>query len=108
MILQPQNRVGEQAAHRAEHQHGDGVLFPILLAFGVHAHEAEGDFFQRFENWIKPRPPLGIQHMDEIQAHRFGDEGEGGHEQAELQPVNRAHDDSLKISPGEASPRQDR
>ncbi len=88
MILQPQDRVSENAAHRAEQQHRDGVLFPILFALGVHAHEAIGDFFQRLENRVKPRPAFHVQNLAEKQAHRFGDEREQRDEQAELQPVN--------------------
>jgi len=91
LVLQPQNRIGEHAAHRAEQQHGDGVLQPVLLAVRRHAHEAAGDFFQRLEEGIKPRPAFRIENLDEIEAHGFGDEGEGGHEQAELEPVKRAH-----------------
>ncbi len=39
-ILQPQNRVGEQAADQTEQQHCEGVLLPVVLFIRIDTHDA--------------------------------------------------------------------
>ena len=73
-MLQPQDRVGEQAAHQAEQQHGEGVLLPVLLLVRLHAHQPIGEPLQRPEHRVEPGPAIGIEHPHEIKPHRLGDQ----------------------------------
>ena len=96
-VLQPQDGVGEQAAHQAEEQHGERVLLPVVLAVRLHAHEPVGKPFQRFHHGVEPGLPIGIEHADEIQAKRLGDERERADEQGQLQPVRSLHIESSEF-----------
>ena len=104
-VLHPQDDVGEEATHQAEEQHGNSVLLPILLLVRLRAHHAIGDSLQGFEDRVEPGPAFRIQDLHEVQAHRFRNQGEGRHKQHKLQPINRAHEGVLRISPAEAWPR---
>ena len=86
-VLQPQDGIGEQAAHKTEQQHGQRVLFPIVLLAGIHAHQAISEPFQWSQHGVKPCPTVGIKHPHEIKPHRLGDHRERRDEENELQPA---------------------
>ena len=86
-MLQPQDRVSEQTAHQTEQQHGQGVLFPILLALRLHPHQAIGEPLQRSQHGVEPGSAVGIEHPQEIKPHRFGDRRKRDDEESELQPA---------------------
>ena len=85
-VLQPQNRVGEKNAHQAERQHGNGVLLPALLLLGVHSQEKIQGSFHRPQHRVQERPPLPVQHLEEINARRAGQHQQKAHEQCQLEP----------------------
>ncbi len=72
-MLQPQDAVGEEAAHQAEQQHGEGVLLPILLSLGLNAHQPIGQPLKRLEDRVEPGSAIGIEHLHQVKAHRFSD-----------------------------------
>ena len=90
-LLQPQNGVGEQAAHEAENQHRERVLFPVVFLRRVHAQHAVGQFFQRAQNRVEPGAAVGVEHAIDIQTERFGDEHERGDVKREFQPLMGVH-----------------
>ena len=107
-MLQPQNRVSEQATHQAEEQHGEGVLFPIVLFAGIDSHQAIGQSLQRTQHRIEPGSAIGIEHLQQIKPHRLGDQHERDKVESELKPTGSLHGSSLRIFPAESSPRTDR
>ena len=46
-MLQPKNRVSENATHETEKQHRKRVLFPILFLLRIHAHDPISEPLQR-------------------------------------------------------------
>ncbi len=86
-LLQPQNRVGEQAAHEAEQQHRERVLLPVVFLRRVHAQHAVSQFFQRAQDRVEPGAAVGVEHAVDIQAERLGDQHERGDIQRQFQPL---------------------
>ena len=74
-MLQPQDSVGEDAAHQAENQHREGILLPILLPRAIHAHERQRHPLQRPENRIEKCFPFRIKHLGKIDPQGFGQQG---------------------------------
>ena len=91
ILLQPQNRVGEKAAHQAKDQHREGVLLPALLLLRIHAENAVGEFFQRAQHRVEPGAAVRIEHAVDIQTERLGDEDERADEEREFQPLMGVH-----------------
>jgi hypothetical protein len=91
ILLQPQNRVGEKAAHQAEEQHREGVLLPALLLLRIHAERAVGKFFQRAQHRVEPGAAVRIEHAVDIQTERLGDEDERADVEREFQPLMSVH-----------------
>ena len=91
VFLHPKHDIGEQTTHQAEKQHGKGVLPPIMLMPGVHAHDPVGQALARAKDGVKPGFAIGIQDLAEIEAHRFGDRRQHGDETSQLQPINSTH-----------------
>ena len=103
MVLQAQDGVGEQAAHQAEQQHGPGILPPVLLLVGAHAHEPVGEPLQRTKHGVEPGAAIGVEHLHEIKAHGFRDRREGDDVEGELQPAGNLHRRFVKIFQDEPS-----
>jgi hypothetical protein len=83
-MLQPQDRVSEDASNQAEEQHGQRILLPILLLICLHTHQAIGEPLQRFQDRVKPRFAVHVEHTHEIKPHRLRDGRERDDEQNQL------------------------
>ena len=96
-MLQAQDGVGEQTTDQAEEEHGKRVLFPIMLFAGVHAHQAIGKSFQRFDDRVNPGPPVRIQDLAKVKPHWLRDGREHGDVESKLEPARRGHSQSLEF-----------
>ncbi len=96
-ILQAQDGVGEHATHQAEQQHGPGVLPPVVLLTGAHAHEPVGEPLQRTEHGVEPSATIGVEHLREVKAHGLRNRRKGDDVEGELQPAGSLHKRFVKI-----------
>ena len=96
-ILQTQNRVSEKATHQAEEQHGEGVLFPIVLFAGIDSHQSICQSLQWTQHRIEPGPAVGIEHLQQIKPHRLGDQHKRDKVEGELKPAGSLHSRSLEF-----------
>ena len=65
-----------KAAHQTEHQHGEGVLFPVVLFVGIDTHDAIRPALQRPQHRIEPGLAVDIEHAQQIKPHRLRDQRE--------------------------------
>ena len=107
-MLQAQNRVGEQAAHQAEQQHGERVLLPIVFLVRIHSHHAIGEPLQRPQHRVEPGFAIRIEHLHQIKPHRLGDQHERDDVEGKLNPARSLHMAILRIFPAESWPRTGR
>lgn len=71
-ILQPQNGVSEKKTHETESEHRERVLLPILFPSWVHTQKEIEKSLQGSHYGGQKSCALGVQDLDEIQAHRLG------------------------------------
>jgi hypothetical protein len=90
-ILQTQDRIGEQAAHQTEEQHGERVLLPIVLFAGVNTHGAIGEPLDWSQHRIEPRSAIRVENVHQIEAHRLCHQGERDQINRELNPTRGLH-----------------
>ena len=102
--LQAQDRIGEHDTDQTERQHGEGVLLPALLTLRIDAEEVVGELFERPDDRIEPGAAIGIEHLNEVAAHRLGDEREKAKVEGELKPVVDLHGSKIRILQDAASP----
>ena len=96
-VLEPENGVGEQAAHQTKKQHGERVLFPIMFLVGIHSHHAIRQPLQRSEHGVEPGLAVGIEHAHEIKPHRLGDRRQREDIEDELNPARCLHGESSEF-----------
>ena len=96
-ILQTQNRVSEEATHQTEEQHGEGVLFPIVLFAGIDSHQSICQSFQWTQHRIEPGPAIGIEHLQQIKPHRLGNQHKRDKVEGKLKPAGSFHGSSSKF-----------
>jgi len=105
VILKAQDKVSEQHPDQAEHEHGNGVGDPALLALGVEPAQAVGQPFEGAHYRVEPGVAAGVEHLHEVEPERFGDQQQGGDIHRQLQPgVGIVHGDRARIFPGTAPP----
>src|SRR5262249_52481558 len=103
-ILQPQNRVGEQATNQTEQEHGKRVLLPIVFLVWIDTSQPIGRGFERPQNRIEPCSAVCIEHLQQIQAQGLGNQRKRCEEESELKPAVQLH---VKIFPDESWPGTD-
>ncbi len=86
VILIAQNEVSEKQADEAEDEQGEGVAEPALFFCRVDAADAVGEALDGLYEAVEKRATLGVEHADEIEAERLGDEQERADEEGELEP----------------------
>ena len=90
MILEVQDAVGEQHRHHAEDQHGHGVTLPGVLAARIDAQQLVGEPLDWPEDGFK-ESILAVEHLEKVDAERFGDEEQNPHVEGELNPAGCVH-----------------
>ena len=86
VILKTKHRVGEHHRHQTEKQYGGGVSLPGVLAARIDAQEFIGDPFDGSEDRFQKRV-FAVEHLEEIDAERLGDEQQEAHVKSELNPT---------------------
>ena len=96
-VLQAQNCVGKNATDQTEKQHGERVLFPIVLLVGAHSHQAIREPLQRTEHRVEPGFAVRIEHAQEIKPHWFRNHHKCDNVERELKPSIGVHSHSSKF-----------
>jgi hypothetical protein len=94
--LQAQQRVGEQRADDAEHQHGEGVGCPLHVLVFIDAEELVEESLDRPQNRCQ-KGALALEDPGHVGSQRLGKEQEHAEEQRHLQYPIRCHHGLLKL-----------
>jgi len=65
-VLQAQDGVRKEQTHQAEHEHGDGVPFPVLLGLRVDPHPSVEESLDGFQHGVEECLPLRVQDPEQV------------------------------------------
>ena len=92
MVLQAKDAIGHRGGDKAENQHRDAILLPVLLAFGIDAQHAVNEPFQPAQcagpETYRPRL-FRIENLKQINPQRLGDRHQEEDVNRELNPAGR-------------------